>query len=151
MRTAATPASIARSASEALKWMSAMIGSPASAHDRRQRVGVGQARHGDAHDLAAGVAQTGDLRERGVDVVRLGRRHRLHGDRRTATDRDAADHDLPLACHQTSGYVALPGNSAHARRYGPGRAPSMMRLTSDWSTSRKSTRKTAMPPIETRS
>ena len=31
MRTAATPVSIARSASEALKWMSAMIGSPAPA------------------------------------------------------------------------------------------------------------------------
>ena len=30
MRTAATPASSARSASEALKWMSAMIGTPAS-------------------------------------------------------------------------------------------------------------------------
>jgi len=31
MRTAATPVSMARSASEALKWMSAMIGSPAPA------------------------------------------------------------------------------------------------------------------------
>jgi len=31
MRTAATPVSMARSASDALKWMSAMIGSPAPA------------------------------------------------------------------------------------------------------------------------
>ena len=127
-----------------------MIGRPGARDDRRQRVGVGDARHGHAHDVGAGLAQAADLLERRLDVVRLGGRHGLHADRGTAPDRDAADHDLTLACHQTSGYVALPG-TARTRALRPGRAPSMMRLTSYCSTSRKSTRKTAMPPIETRS
>ena len=51
--------------------------------------------HGHAHDLAAGVDQALDLREGGVDVVRLGRGHRLDDDGRAAADRDAADADLP--------------------------------------------------------
>ena len=119
MRTAATPASIARSASEALKWMSAMIGTPASRDDRRQRVGVGDARHGDAHDLAAGVDEAPDLGERGVDVVRLRRRHRLDGDGRAAADRDAADADLPGMAHDAhASYAGRPPGSAA----GPARA-----------------------------
>ena len=48
---------------------------------------------GAAHDVAAGGGERVDLRQRAVDVGRLGGRHRLHGDRRAATDRDATDLD----------------------------------------------------------
>ena len=93
IRTAATPASIAFSARLALKWMSAMIGTGEKRIDPRQRLGVLELRHRDAHDLAAGARERGDLRGRCGDVVRLRQRHRLDDDRRAAPDLDAADVD----------------------------------------------------------
>ena len=77
-------------------------------HDLHQRGGVGQAGDGDAHDLAAGVGQRLDLREGGRRVVRLRRRHRLDGDGRAATDRDAADVDLPPGGHRGESIGAYP-------------------------------------------
>ena len=53
MRTAATPASIALSASDALKWMSAITGKRRKPDDERQRRRVLVLRHRDADDLAA--------------------------------------------------------------------------------------------------
>ena len=91
MRTAATPASIAFSASEALKWMSAITG----IGERRTILGSASASSvfgtAHAHDLAAGGRERGDLRRRRLDVVRLRQRHRLDDDGRAAADRDAAD------------------------------------------------------------
>ena len=145
MRTPATPVSSARSASEELKWMSAMIGRPAAATMAGSASASGMPGHGHAHDVGAGLAQTADLLERRLDVVRLGRRHRLHADRGTAPDRDAADLDLSFARHPPQ---RIRGRGA---LYGPGRAPSRMRPTSCCSTNRKSTTKPAMPISETRS
>ena len=54
-RMQCAPASIAFSASVWLKWMSAMIGIGDSTHDRLERLDVLVARHGDAHDVRAGV------------------------------------------------------------------------------------------------
>ncbi len=45
-------------------------------------------------DVAAGAGQRVDLRERAVDVGRLGGRHRLDADRGVAADGDLADLDL---------------------------------------------------------
>ena len=67
--------------------------------DRPQRVDVLLARHGDAHDVRARLGHAPDLVHRGLQVGRLGLRHRLHGDGRAAADRDAADVDLPGGCH----------------------------------------------------
>ena len=99
IRTAATPASIAFSASEALKWMSAMTGNRREPDDERERRGVLVLRHGDAHDLAARRRERGDLRRRRGHVVRLRQRHRLHDDGRAAADEHVADADLDLAGH----------------------------------------------------
>ena len=99
MRTAATPASIARSASEALKWMSAITGIGESRTILRERVGVLDLRHRAADDLAARRREGRDLRGRRLDVVRLRQRHRLDDDGRAATDRDVADADLRETCH----------------------------------------------------
>jgi hypothetical protein len=90
MRTAATPASIARRARLALKWMSAITGQRREPDDLRQRVRVLALRHRHANDLAAGGGKGGDLRSRRFDVVRLRQGHRLHDDRRAAADLDAA-------------------------------------------------------------
>jgi hypothetical protein len=72
-------------------------------HDRHRRAGddVGQtlgrrllvARAAD--DVGAGRRQRIDLRQRAVDVRRLRRRHRLHGDGCAVADRHVADHDPP--------------------------------------------------------
>ena len=70
-------------------------------HDRHRRArdDVGQALGrrllvaGAAHDVGAGRGQRVDLGQRAVDVRRLGRRHRLHGDRRAVTDGHAAQRD----------------------------------------------------------
>ena len=97
MRTAWTPASIALSASEALKWMSAITGQRRETNDQRERVRVLGLWHGDAHELAPCRGQRGDLRGRRLDVVRLRQRHRLHDDGRATPDRDTADRDLPFA------------------------------------------------------
>ena len=126
MRTAATPASIAFSASDALKWMSAITG----IGDRRtifaQRGGVLVLRHRDADDLAAGRRERGDLRRRRLDVVRLRQRHRLDDDGRAAADRDAADADLPLARHRRSVYgrgdASTPTGSCRGRCRSSGRS-----------------------------
>ena len=103
IRTAATPASIARSARLALKWMSAITGSGEKRTMREQRVRVLALRHRDAHDLAACAGERRDLRGRLLDVVRLRQRHRLDDDRSPAADRDAADRDRALACHFSPG------------------------------------------------
>ena len=63
--------------------------------DRRQRVGVVLAGHGDPDDVAAGGGQLGDLLQRGVDVGGQRRGHRLDADRRPAADQHLAHPDLP--------------------------------------------------------
>ena len=91
IRTAATPPSIAFSASEALKWMSAITGIGEKRTILRQRLRILGLRDGDADDLASGRGERGDLRRRRLDVVRLGQGHRLDDDGRAAADRHAAD------------------------------------------------------------
>ena len=93
-RTAAQPASIAAKMYLLWKWMSAMTGICDLLDDLRQRLGVDRVGHGDAHDLAAGRGQLGDLLQRRVDVGGDGRRHGLHADRRAAADEHAADVEL---------------------------------------------------------
>ena len=99
IRTAATPASIALSASEALKWMSAITG----IGENRTILGSASASSifGTAHadDLAARRGERGDLRGRRLDVVRLRQRHRLDHDGRAAADRDVANADLRETAH----------------------------------------------------
>src|SRR6185312_17463857 len=62
-------------------------------HDRGQRVRVPAAGDGHAGELAAGVREPPDLAEGRLDVVRLGQRHRLDDDGRSAPDRDVANPD----------------------------------------------------------
>ena len=69
------------------------------AHDRAQRLGILLARHGDAHDVGAGLGDAVDLGHRGGQVGRLGLGHRLHGDGRSAADRHVSDVDLALRGH----------------------------------------------------
>ncbi len=76
--------------------MSAITGIGESLDDRAQRLGVLVARHGDAHEVGARLGDRRDLLHRGLEVRRLGLRHRLHGDRRAAADQDAADVHLAL-------------------------------------------------------
>ena len=88
-RTAAQPASIAAKTYLGWKWMSAMTGicdCLAIAGSASASSWVG---HGDAHDLAAGRGELGDLLQRRVDVGGQRRRHRLHRDRRVAADEHA--------------------------------------------------------------
>src|SRR6185503_10208240 len=73
------------------------------ADDQGQRPRVLLLRDGDAHDLAAGGGERGDLRRRGLDVVGLREGHGLDDDRRAAADRDAADADLVRARHRGQG------------------------------------------------
>ena len=79
-RTAAQPASIAAKTYFGWKWMSAITG----ICDFCAMLGSASASswlgHGDAHDVAAGRGELGDLLQRGVDVGGQRRRHRLHGD-----------------------------------------------------------------------
>src|SRR2546426_982522 len=49
--------------------------------------------HGQPDDLAPLAGQLVDLHQRGFDVARVGNRHRLHGDRRAATNLHFADAD----------------------------------------------------------
>ena len=91
MRTAATPASIAFSASDALKWMSAITG----IGERRTMSGraaassfFGTATRTISQPADASAAICAVV---AADVVRLRQRHRLHDDGRTAADRDVAD------------------------------------------------------------
>ncbi len=64
------------------------------ARDRRQRVRVVLRGARDPHDLAAGRRQLGDLLERGADVRRTCRRHRLHRHRCVSAHRHRTDLDL---------------------------------------------------------
>src|SRR6266540_1051440 len=66
------------------------------ADELRQCLGVLRLRNGDAHDLATCGCESGDLRSRRLDVVRLREGHRLDDDGRAAPDLDPADADLPL-------------------------------------------------------
>ncbi len=89
--------------------------------------------HGDAHQLRAGARQRRDLRRRGIDIGRVGIGHRLHDDRRVATDGDAADRDgngVPAreAVHKREDTTDFrrPRQSASftlSARPGPARAP----------------------------
>ena len=99
IRTAATPASIARRASDALKWMSAITGIGESRTIFLQRLGVLDLWDRAADDLAAGGRERGDLGRRRLDVVGLRERHRLDDDRCAAADRDPADADLRETAH----------------------------------------------------
>ena len=63
--------------------------------DDVQHVGVVLRRHRDAHDLAAGCRELGDLLERRIDVRRRRRAHRLDAHGRVAADQHLADPDLP--------------------------------------------------------
>ena len=56
--------------------------------------GVFRLRHGDADDLAAGLFEPMDLGDGRLDVVGVGRGHRLHPDRVVAADDEVADADL---------------------------------------------------------
>ena len=51
----------------------------------------------DAHDLGAGTCERTHLRDGGIDVRGVGVGHRLHDDRRIATDLHAADETLDAA------------------------------------------------------
>ena len=62
--------------------------------DLAKHRGVLRLGHGDADELAAGLFQAVDLRDGGLDVVGVGRGHRLHPDRVVAADDDVADGDL---------------------------------------------------------
>ena len=57
-------------------------------HDLREPLGGRLLVAGAAHDVAARGGERVDLRERAVDVGRLGGGHRLHRHRRVAADRD---------------------------------------------------------------
>ena len=54
--------------------------------------------HGDAHHLAAGLFEAMDLGDGGLDVVGVGRGHRLHPDRVVAADDLVADLALRGSC-----------------------------------------------------
>ncbi len=64
-------------------------------HDLRQPFGGFGLVAGAAHDVGTGGGQRVDLLQRALDIGGLGDRHRLHRDRRVATDLDVADGDLP--------------------------------------------------------
>ena len=93
-RTQWAPASIAFSARVWLKWMSAITGIGERFDDRLQRLDVLLARDGDAHDVGARVGHAADLIHRRLEVGRLGLRHRLHDDGRSAADRHVASIDI---------------------------------------------------------
>ena len=65
---------------------------------------------GAAHDVGAGTGQRVDLLQRALDVGRLGGGHRLHRDRRVATDGDVADDDLPRLAAVVAGLVLHDGS-----------------------------------------
>ena len=82
------------------------------AGDRRQRVGVVLRGAGDPDDLAAGGRQFGDLLQRGADVRRTRRGHRLHRHRGVSADRHGPDLDLPAL----PALGELGRNGRHAER-----------------------------------
>ena len=100
MRTQCAPASIAFSASVWLKWMSAITGIGDSTTIRSSAAHVVVARHGAAHQVAAGVGDRVDLPHGRLEVRGLGLRHRLDRDGRPAADLHPADVDLSLGGHR---------------------------------------------------
>ena len=64
--------------------------------DRLERVSVLLARHGDAHEVGAGLGDVADLLHRGLEIGRFRLRHRLHGNGCAPTDEDPADVHLAL-------------------------------------------------------
>ncbi|GHE46883.1 hypothetical protein GCM10018782_21890 [Streptomyces griseoaurantiacus] len=80
--------------------------------DRRQRVRVVLRRTRHPHDLTARRRQLRDLLQRGTDVGRPGRRHRLHGDGRVPADRHGSDLDLPAL----AAFGEFGRNGRHAER-----------------------------------
>jgi hypothetical protein len=74
-------------------------GDRAQVDDLPERAGVLGLRHGHPHHLAAGGGEARDLLDSRIDVVRVGKRHRLHDDGSAAADRDVAYLDLALARH----------------------------------------------------
>ena len=74
--------------------MSQMSGMLDALLDLAEHGGVLRLGHGDADELAAGLFQAVDLGDGRLDVVRVGRGHRLHPDRVVAADDQVADPDL---------------------------------------------------------
>ena len=62
-----------------------------AAADFREHGSVLRLGHGDTHDLAPGLLESVDLGDRGLDIVGVGRGHRLHPDRVVAADHFVAD------------------------------------------------------------
>ena len=93
------PASIAFSASVWLKWMSAITGIGDSLTIVFSASTSSSRGTAHADDVGAGVGDLADLLHRRRQVGGLGLGHRLHGDRRAAADRHAADEDLALGSH----------------------------------------------------
>ena len=63
--------------------------------DAGQRCGGFFIRHRDANQFASGRLKLPNLLDRRRDIPRIGRTHRLDGDRRIAADLDFADLNLP--------------------------------------------------------
>ncbi len=74
--------------------MSAISGNSDLVADRLDALDVLFLGHGDPDDLAAGLFQPADLRQRRLDVERVGGRHRLDRDRLVAADHVIADADF---------------------------------------------------------
>ena len=129
IRTAATPASIARSARLALKWMSAITGIGESRTIFRSASASSIFGTAQRTTSQPGGDERCDLRGRRRHVVRRRQGHRLDDDGGAAADLDVADLDRSLAGHQ------LP--------------PSFP--MSFESPMKKSNRTSAMPTAETRS
>ena len=72
--------------------------------DDVQHVGVVLARHRDAHDVAAGCRELGDLLQGRVDVRGRRRAHRLHADLGVAADQHLADLDLAGLAARSQGF-----------------------------------------------
>ena len=96
------PASIAFSASVWLKWMSAITGIGDSLTIVFSASTSSSRGTATADDVGAGVGDLADLLHRRRQVGGLGLGHRLHGDRRAAADRHAADEYLALGSHGSS-------------------------------------------------
>ncbi len=121
IRTAATPASIARSARLALKWMSAITGIG------EKRTIAGSASASSIFGTATRAISQPALASAAIcavvaaHVVRLRQRHRLDDDRRAAADADAADADGALAGH--AAIVVATFGAVGAWRAGGGQLP----------------------------
>ncbi len=117
-RTAAQPASIAANTYLGWKWMSAITGICDFLAIAGQRVGVVLAGAGDAHDVAAGRGELGDLLERRVDVGGESGGHRLHRDREIRSDTHRPDLQLPGLATRGEGRSGRCGH-AEGDAHGP--------------------------------